>query len=60
MIKMKKPYQALIFGLFSGLVQFFINGTSDSIIGGFIGGFIGALLVLYIFYDEKNNYIKYD
>jgi hypothetical protein len=56
MIKMKKPYQALIFGLFSGLVQFFINGTSDSI----IGGFIGALLVLYIFYDEKNNYIKYD
>lgn len=60
MIKLKKPYQALIIGISSGLGSLVFGKNLKTAFWSFVGGTIGALLILYIFYDDKNNYRKPD
>lgn len=60
MKKLKKSYQALIFGIVMTLInQFFRGGSLNETFWTFIGSFFGALLSLYILVDKEGNNIKY-
>lgn len=60
MKKLKKPYQALIFGIAMTLVnQLFREGSLNEIFWTFLGSFFGALISLCILVDKEGNNIKY-
>uniref|UniRef100_UPI0034508F92 hypothetical protein n=1 Tax=Carnobacterium TaxID=2747 RepID=UPI0034508F92 len=60
MKKIKKPYQALIFGMTMAILKFlFQGGDLNQIFLTFLGSFLGSLIPLYILFDKEGNYIKY-